>query len=223
MIKAIFFDFDGTISDSKDIAFESLSRTLSEFGYSVDERKLVELMGVKMGRMLEALGLGGRSQVVGHREVEKIRNKFYEYFTKAAADGGVRPCVSLKPLWEMKEDVPMYIVSNSKNSYLRASIKILEIGGLFKGVYGAEKFDWKSDMLKELFGRIGIDASEAVYVGDRFSDVVAARKAGCVSVAIQNKCSWSSLEKINGENPDYVVRDFYGLRRVVRELGKRNC
>lgn len=210
MIKAIFFDFDGTISDAKGIAFESAVKTLDEFGYKFSEGKLRKLMGTKMHIILRELG-------VPVKDVEKVRKRFYKYFTEAV-DGGIKPCVSLKPLWEMKRDVPLIVVSNSRTSFLRASIKELKLKGLFKGVYGSEKFKFKDDMLEKLFRKMGIKASEAMYVGDRFSDVEFARDAGCVAVAIHNKCAWSSLAAIKREKPDYVVRDFRELRKVVVDI-----
>ena len=73
-------------------------------------------------------------------------------------------------------------------------------------------------MLKKLFKDMGIKPSEAIYVGDRFSDIDFARKAGCIAIAIHNKCSWSSLAKIKKEKPDYIIRDFRSLRKIVREL-----
>ena len=138
-----------------------------------------------------------------------------------ALDGGIRPCVSLKPLWKMKDDgFPLFVVSNSRESFLKASIKELKIKGLFKVICGSEKFESKDKCLRSFFKKLKIRPSEAVYIGDRFSDVEFARKAGCVSVAISNKCSWSSLERLKKEKPDYIVRDFYGLRKVLRELNK---
>ncbi|MBT6690471.1 HAD family hydrolase [archaeon] len=212
MIKAVFLDFDGTISDSKGIAFLSLVRTFEEFGYKFSERRLLGLLGIKMGRMLRKLGIG-----VG--KVREIRDRFYRRFTGAAAAGEIKTCVSLKPLWKMKEDgISLIVVSNSRTSFLLASIKSLGIEGLFDRIYGAEKFVSKDRMLRRLFRRMKIKSSEAVYVGDRFSDVEFAKKAGCVSVAVHNKCSWSTLERIRKAGPDYVVRDFYGLRKVVSKI-----
>lgn len=44
VIKAIFFDFDGTISDAHSIAFKSMVRTLDEYGYEFNQNKLLELI-----------------------------------------------------------------------------------------------------------------------------------------------------------------------------------
>ncbi len=40
--------------------------------------------------------------------------------------------------------------------------------------------------------------------------------AGVVSVAIHNKCSWSNLDTIKKEKPDYIIKDFRGLRKILR-------
>jgi len=212
----IFFDFDGTISDAKRIAYASFVRTLKEFGHEFDDKRLKELMGTKMEEIVKKLGDGNWGY--NAKGVEKIRRRFYQYFTEAAIGGGIKPCVSLKPLWELKKDYPLVVVSNSERDFLRVSIKKLGLGKLFSGVYGAEKGKGKDEILKRLFRKFGINATEAVYVGDRFSDVDFARDAGCVAVAIHNSSSWSTLARIKRERPDFIVRDFYGFRKVVEKL-----
>jgi len=213
MIKAIFFDFDGTISDAHSIAFKSFVRTLDEFGYEFNQNKLLELMGNQMQTILKGLGLN-----LGH--LDAVRKRFYKHFTKAVLDGGIKPCVSLKPLWELKKEYPLIVVSNSETHFLKASIKELKLKGLFKGVYGAEKFSSKDEMLEKLFKKMKIKPSEAIYVGDRFSDIQYAREAGCVAVAIHNKCAWSSLKLIKKEKPDYIIKDFYGLKKIVNSIAQ---
>lgn len=209
MIKAIFFDFDGTVSDAKEIAYLSMVRTLEEYGFDFSERKLRKLMGSKVHVILKELGLNVD-------ELEPLRKEFYKHFARAIVDDGVKSCVSLKPLWELKKDYPLIIISHCETSFLKTSIKELGIGGLFKKVYGAEKFGDKDEILRDLFKKMKIDASEAIYVGDRFSDVVYAKKAGCVSVAINNRCSWSTLKEVKKEKPDFIIKDFRGLRKILK-------
>jgi HAD superfamily hydrolase (TIGR01549 family) len=151
-------------------------------------------------------------------DLQKIRKHFYKHFTKAAIEGRISPCVSLKPLYELKKDYPLIIISNSETVFLNASIKTLKIKGLFKKVYGAEKFSKKDVLLKKLFKKMKMKPSEAIYVGDRFSDIDFARTAGCIAVAIHNKCSWSTLTKIKKEKPDYIIKDFKDLKSLVKKL-----
>jgi len=211
VIKAIFLDFDGTISDAHSIAFKSMVRTLDEYGYKFDQNKLLELMGNKMHVIIKGLGINA-----GH--LQTIRRRFYKHFIKGAKEGKIRLCVSMKPLWELKKDYPLIIISNSETSFLKASIKKLELKGLFKGIYGAEKFENKDGMLEKLFKKMKIKPSEAIYIGDRFTDIEYAQDAGCVAVAIHNKCSWSSLKLIKKEKPDYIIKDFRGLKKIVSSI-----
>jgi len=187
--------------------------TLDEFGYEFDKRKALRLLGNKMQIILKGLGLKDGN-------LDNVRKKFYRYFTKAAVDGGIKLCVSVKPLWDLKKDYPLIVVSNSESSFLKASIKKLGLRGLFNKIYGVEKFLRKDAMLEKLFKKMKIKPSEAIYVGDRFSDIEVARDAGCIAVAIHNKCSWSSLAIIKKEKPDYIIRDFRGLKKIVRELNE---
>jgi len=212
MIKALFFDFDGTISDARGIAFKSLVRTLDDYGYKFNKIKLVKLMGSRMQIIFKKLGLNA-----GH--LQEVCRRFYKYFTKAALEGGIKVCVSLRPLWELKKDYPLIVISNSETRFIKASIRKLKIEGLFDEVYGAEKFSSKDRLLERLFKKMKIKPSEAIYIGDRFSDIDYARKAGCIAVAIHNRCSWSDLKTIKKEKPDYIIRDFRGLRKIIKNLG----
>ena len=117
VIRAIFFDFDGTISDARKIAEDSLVLTLDEFGFEYDKRVAFGLLGIKMRFILEGLGLK-------NEDIRTVRKRFYEHFTRMAKEGGISPCVSLKPLWEMKKDLPLIVVSNSETHFLKASIKM---------------------------------------------------------------------------------------------------
>lgn len=212
MIKGIFFDFDGTVSDARAIAEESLLKTLDEFGFKYSKKKALSLLGNKMHIILEKLELN-----IG-RDLQKIRKRFYKHFVQAAKDGRIKPCVSFKSLYDLKEDYPLVIISNSETVFLNASIKTLKIKGLFTKVYGAEKFTRKDVLLKKLFKKMKIDPSEAIYVGDRFSDIDFARAAGCIAVGINNKCAWSTLAVIKKEKPDYIIKDFRELKILVKKL-----
>jgi phosphoglycolate phosphatase len=215
MIKVLLFDFDGTISDSHGIAFKSMVRTLDEFGYEFDRSEALRSMGDKMQIILKRLGIN-----IGH--IETIRRKFYKHFTNAALDGGIKLCVSVKPLYELKKKgIKLIVVSNSETPFLRAAIKQLGLKGLFNKAYGAEKFGTKDEMLEKLFKKYNVRPCEAMYIGDRFSDIEYAREAGCYAVAIHNKCAWSDLKTIKKEKPDYLIKDFRGLKKIVHHLNER--
>lgn len=211
VIKAIFLDFDGTISDAHNIAYTSLVKTLDKLQYNYDKKKAYKALGNKMNIILEKLNIEVDN-------LKKFRKKFYSHFIYAAKNGGISPCVDLEPLKELSKKYPLYIISNSETKFLKASIDKLKLRGIFRKVYGAEKFNTKDEILKKLFLKMNIKPREAIYIGDRFSDVVYSKKAHCVSVAIHNKCSWSSLKEIKAKNPDYIIKDFKELTRVIQKI-----
>lgn len=214
MIKGLYFDFDGTISDARRIAYESLIKTLEEFKYSYDKKKASKLLGWKMVKIFEGLNLP-------KKDLNRFRKRFYERFTAKALNGGIKLCVSVKPLYELSKKYPLVIVSNSETSFVKASIKKLKLNKLFSQVYGSEKFTSKDKLLKKLFSDRKVKNEEMLYIGDRFSDIEYARSAGCIAVAVHNSCSWSTLKEIKRERPDYIIKDFYGLKKLVEKLNNQ--
>ena len=211
MIRGLYFDFDGTISDAKSIAYDSLIQTLDEFGYSYDKKVARKLLGWKMDRIFKGLKLPVR-------DLKKVSKRFYEIFTYESLHGGIKLCVSVKPLYELAKKYHLVIVSNSETAFVKTSIKKLGLNGLFSHVYGSEKFRNKDDFLKAIFRKKKIKHNEAMYIGDRFSDVKYARRSGCITVAIHNSCAWSTLKEIKAEKPDYIIKDFYGLKKIVEKI-----
>jgi beta-phosphoglucomutase-like phosphatase (HAD superfamily) len=123
--KYIFFDFDGTICDAREAGYQSFCRVLDEYGCRADKKLILSLMGTKLDHMLKAVGLN-----IGH--IDSARRKFYSYFKKEAADGGVRLCVSVNPLWELSKKYKLVLISHSETHYIKKAVKKLKIKGLFK-------------------------------------------------------------------------------------------
>lgn len=213
MIKLIMFDFDGTISDARKLSYDSLVEVLDRYGYDYDKKKAKKLMGIKMKEIF--LGLG-----IPIRKIENIRKDFYVLMNKNAKKS-IKLCVSVKPLRDLKKSkkYKFIVVSNSHSSFIKNSAKILGVNKLFDRIIGAESFTTKDKMLKKLFKEYGVGARECIYIGDRFSDVEYARKAGCIAIAIYNSKSWSSKKELLGERPDFIISDFYGLKKVLKEIG----
>jgi len=212
MVKYIFLDFDGTISDAYSAGFKSMVKVLEEFKYEFKKSKILELMGEKMEVIFKELGLNQ-----GH--LDSARRRFYKYFKKEASEGGIKLCVTVEPLWELKKQGYKFIVvSNSETSFVKLSAKKLGIKKLFYKIYGAEKFQTKDNLLEKLFKKYKIKPQETMYIGDRFSDIRCAKKIRCISIAIHNKYSWSDLSMIKKEKPDYIIKDFGGLKKILKEI-----
>ncbi len=206
-IKIIFFDFDGTISDAKRVSYESLVSVLERNGYKFSKSKARKLLGEKMHKIFKELK-------VPEDQISKIKKEFFKEMVKGVKQNKIKLCISVKPLIKLKEKYKLIVISNSESSFILASAKKLKVDKLFDKIYTAEDFTTKDEFLKKLFKKYKIKPDEAIYIGDRFSDIRYAKKAGCIAVAIHNKCSWSTLKEIIREKPDFLIRDFRGLQAI---------
>ncbi len=213
-VKYIFFDFDGTVSDAKRLTYETLINVLDKMQFKYSKSKLKKLMGSKMPNILKGIG-------VDEKLVNKIRREFYRLLVKTVSMKNLRLCAPIEPLYELKkEGYKLIVISNAEKSFLKASMKVLGIKNLFHGIYGAQGFATKDILLKKLFKKYKIGPKEAMYVGDRFSDVDYAHKAHTHAVAIHNECAWSTMKEIIAEKPDFIIGDFEGLKSLVQKLNK---
>ena len=213
MIKAIFFDFDGTISDTRGFVSKSIINFLEKEEYVFDKKVVVPMIGARMDEIFGKIGI--------REGTDFIRNKFYKHLLGEIRKSKLKLCVSVKPLHDLKKRHLMIVVSNSDTDFIKKQAKILNVESLFREIIGAEGFKTKDKIILDLLKKYKLNPKEVIYIGDRFSDIEYAKKAGCISVAIHNKCSWSTKKRILAEKPDFIVKDFYGLKKVVEKLNLR--
>jgi phosphoglycolate phosphatase-like HAD superfamily hydrolase len=212
MIKYIFFDFDGTISDAKRLTYDKFLETLQTYNFKFSKQKLKDLMGVKTRKILKGLGIDGRNY-------QKVKRKFYKNVMEEENIKSLKLCSDVKPLYKIKKQgVKLIVLSNSHRPFVTKSIKVLKIGDLFDKVYGSRPFRDKDQILRKLFRKYNVKPKEVLYVGDRFSDIDYAHKAHCYAVGIYNKCSWSTKTEILKEKPDFMIKNFEDLKKLVEKL-----
>jgi phosphoglycolate phosphatase len=81
----------------------------------------------------------------------------------------------------------MYVVTSKPSVFAREIVKHLGIGGYFDGVFGPEldgRYDDKAELLSHLFGSEKIQPTDALMVGDRAADVIAATANGILAVGV---------------------------------------
>lgn len=214
MIRAIFFDFDGTISDARKLVSDGMFWLLEKEEYVFDKIKLNYLIGDKLEKIIKELHLEG--------DVNYLRKKFYDRIVGQVDNTKLKLVAPIKPLRELSKKYPLFVISNAESRFTKKCAKKLGVYDLFKEIHGAEGFKTKDEFMEKLFRKYKLKPHEVIYVGDRFSDIEYARKAGCWAVAIHNKYSWSTKKVILSEHPDFIIKDFEGLKKVVKKLDERN-
>jgi len=182
-VKALIFDLDGTLIDSKRDLVQSVNATLREMQRAELPEDLVASYVGSGAPVLISRALGGGAEA---KELQRALNFFLAHYEQHKLDftklyAGVR-----EALEEMR-GVPMAVLTNKP---VNISVRILEglgVAELFRAIYGGNSFATKKpDPLgaNTVLAELGITGAEAAMVGDSEVDVQTARNAGMISAIV---------------------------------------
>jgi phosphoglycolate phosphatase len=181
--KALVFDLDGTLIDSKQDLVLSVNATLSAMGRAELPAELVASYVGSGAPVLITRALGGSPD---SEELQRALKFFLGHYEENKLNY-TRAYPGVKEALERLRGVPMAVLTNKP---VNISVRILEGLGLaefFRVVYGGNSFATKKpDPLgaKTILGEFGVAPNEAAMVGDSEVDVQTARNAGMISAIV---------------------------------------
>lgn len=205
-MKAVIFDFDGTIVDS----FETL---LSVF-YEITDRpemltkpEIEELRGMKTGGIIKYLGIK-KWQVPGI--VIKAKKSVSLKLPGCKTFPGIPEVITKLH----KKGYKLYILSSNSSINISAYLKKNNLDTYFVQIYGDIGMRSKSSALNKLIKKEGLNKSDCVYVGDEVRDVEAAKKAGITSIGV----TWGFNNKtaIEATAPNHLANKPSDLIRLLK-------
>lgn len=182
-IRALIFDLDGTLIDSKRDLIRSVNAMLLEMGREeLHEDTISGYIGHGAPQLVaRALGNGAVSE-----EHERALKFFLGYYEDHKMDS-----TSAYPgVLEALECLCGFSMAVLTNKPVRVSRRILEGLGLakyFRVVYGGNSFETKKpDPLgaRKILEEFGVAAGEAMLIGDSEVDVQTARNAGMLAATV---------------------------------------
>lgn len=182
-VRALIFDLDGTLIDSKQDLIRSVNAMLVEMGRKpLHEDTVSSYIGHGAPRLV-ARALGNRAT---EEECERALKFFLAHYDEHKLDS-TRAYPGVAEALEELREFPMAVLTNKP---VRVSRKILEglgLGEHFLAVYGGNSFETKKpDPLgaMKILEELNAAPSEAVMVGDSEVDVLTARNTGTFAVAV---------------------------------------
>ena len=182
MIHTIFFDLDGTLTDSAPGIIHSVQYALKKYGIEAEENDLRSFIGPPLVHSFqERFGFD-------HDKALEAVAYYREYFTAGGMfENSVYPGVE-EMLQKLKEDGLMLAVATSKPELF--SKQILEHFALtryFDFIGGAamdETRTTKVEVLSYALQELQVDPAKAVMIGDRENDMAAASLLGTESIGV---------------------------------------
>lgn len=216
-LKAILFDFDGTLADTNQLITDSFLHVLTPlFPGKYNEENVQSFNGPPLEAVFKQLFPKDYKE-----KVSEYRRYNLEHHDELIC---LFPDVK-EALTELKEaGFKLAIVSTKSNLTLNKGIKTLGLEGYFDVTVGNgdyEKFKPDPEPLFLAMSKLGVKADECMMVGDNWHDIEAGHNAGVKPIFVK----WSRKEKsvIEPYKPYKMVSSMLELSQWLINYNEEEC
>lgn len=182
-VRALIFDLDGTLIDSRNDLIQSVNATLRELGRGELEAETISgYIGHGVPKLVE--------RALGETCTEEEKQRALEFFLKHYELHKLDTTRAYPGVAETLEELSRLPMAVLTNKPVRISVRILEALGLAKhfcAIYGGNSFATKKpDPLgaATILGEMKVAAGETLMVGDSDVDVETARNTGMMAAVV---------------------------------------
>lgn len=200
-MKAIVFDFDGTLANTLPICFYAFQNVFKEFDNTdLTSNEIKEMFGPSETGII-------RKNLSNANKGEAIEYFYTKYSELHKSLVEVNPDI-LKLLKSLKEaEIKLGIFTGKAKRSLDISLKALDMEGLFDVIItGDDVIKPKPDpegLLKAL-SLLEVKNSEAIYIGDSDADIVAGVQADVFTIGVQWLPEYQT--PAFSEQPDLILK-----------------
>jgi putative hydrolase of the HAD superfamily len=237
LIKAIIFDFIGTLSNAKNYSLEAsktkLYKAIVEAGFNIGAESFLEAYSqshekyrvVRYQELVEvtnAIWVSEALNSLGFKtnpEDARIKTAVNVFFEDYLNSLELRPCVK-KLLNKVSIEYKLGLVSNFTYApVIYAGTRKLGINQFFNAVLVSEEVGWRKPSIKifeEALRKLKATAKETVYVGDSpLEDIKGAKALGMKTVFVPSQ--FYSLENLyeSRQKPDITMKDTQELYKKL--------
>jgi HAD superfamily hydrolase (TIGR01509 family) len=214
MVKAVIFDWDGTLADTKRAVVQSFQKVLREAGCMVSDEFIERRMGIGTKKTVEEAlrecDMKFDDEVLESLAAEKIK-----------IQAGLADIVSLfegaiELLENLQGRIKIALATMSSRKVVAKLLSEKRIGGYFDVVVSADEIV-KPKPDPEVFfvsaARLGVDPEDCVVVEDSVFGVRAAKEANMKCIAVSSGAY--SREELEEENPDLMINSLVEKERAL--------
>jgi phosphoglycolate phosphatase-like HAD superfamily hydrolase len=216
MLQSIIFDMDGTLFQTDKILEISLEdafnrlRSLKKWDKETPIDKYREIMGVPLPKVWEAL-LPNHSNEVREQMDAYFLGRLIENIR--SGKGALYPNVIEVFSYLKEHNCSLYIASNGLTEYLKAIVSYYQLDNWITETFSIQQIESlnKSDLVQSIIEKYSI--THAAVVGDRLSDINAAKDNGLVAIG----CNFDFARDDELAQADIVIDDFIELKAIVSQ------
>jgi phosphoglycolate phosphatase len=182
-VRALIFDLDGTLIDSKLDLVHSVNAMLREMGRAELPVETISGFVGQGAPLLVTRALGG---VSSEAELQRALTFFLDHYEQHKVDH-TKVYPGVRQALEAMRHMPMAILTNKPIRISKRILNELELSSYFRAVYGGNSFSTKKpDPLgaQTILSEFGVAPAGALLIGDSEVDVQTARNAGTLAAAV---------------------------------------
>ncbi|WP_371370014.1 phosphoglycolate phosphatase [Pseudomonas sp. QL9] len=212
--RLVMFDLDGTLVDSVPDLAAAVDKMLLQLDRPAAGLEAVRHWVGNGARVLVRRALAGdiEHEGVSEEDTERALALFMDAYADSHALTEVYPGVVDTLKWLKKRDVELALITNKPERFVGPLLDEMGLGKFFRWIVGGDTLpQQKPDPAALLFvmKAAGVDADDALFVGDSRNDVLAAKAAGVRSVGLTY--GYNHGRPIDEEQPTLVVDDLRQL------------
>lgn len=217
MLQSLIFDMDGTLFQTDKILELSLDdtfnylRSLNKWDTVTPIDKYREIMGVPLPKVWEAL-LPNHSNEVREQTDAYFLGRLVENIS--SGKGALYPNVKEVFSYLKANDYTIYIASNGLTEYLKAIVSYYNLDNWVTETFSIQQIQTldKGDLVKSIL--IKYDIKNAAVVGDRLSDINAAKDNGLMAIG----CNFDFAQEDELSHADFVIDDLIELTTILPRM-----
>ncbi len=211
MIKAVLFDFDGTLINTNDLIFDSYKYAFKTvLGRDIGKSEILKLYGRPLRASLMAYGESGEALYRTYREFNESRHDFLAKPFDGAAEG-VRKL--------HRDGFAVGVVTSKRLELLMRGLRLMKLEDEFDVLItpaDTEKAKPDPEPVLLACAKLGVEPFDAVYVGDSEFDLAAGKAAGTKICAVNY--SVTPMARLDEFSPDYRIDSILDLCGILKRV-----
>ncbi|MCM3672037.1 HAD hydrolase-like protein [Mesobacillus maritimus] len=217
MLQSLIFDMDGTLFQTDRILELSLDdtfnhlRSLNLWDTHTPIDQYREIMGVPLPKVWQAL-LPNHSNEVRKQTDAYFLERLIENIN--SGKGALYPNVKEVFTYLKENNYAIYIASNGLVEYLQAIVSYYQLDHWVTETFSIQQIQTldKGDLVKKIIKKY--DLTNAAVVGDRLSDLNAAKDNGLIAIG----CKFDFAQEEELAQADFVIDDLMELKTILSKI-----
>lgn len=204
----VVFDLDGTLFRTETVDIEAINKALTANGYDKrNDQEILSYIGMTLNDISSKLLNTNDASIIEKFRSDVIRNETDEIRENGKLyDGALESLTELSNL-----DVDLCICTNGNERYVLEIAEKFNLGTFFRVISYNNSILTKSERVGEL--KKNFNANTLVMVGDRTSDIQAARDNQGISIGVSY--GFGGREVLEA---DYIANDIQEVVSIIKKI-----